>query len=541
MKIVLQSVVVVIISLCSFIGYCQPDISFGATERLDWKLKTGTTTILGENSKYIYILNSGFNMATTNAIRIVAYDRTDLKMISGHNLTSFPENNLNPDVSGIPAKARMLNSDVFEDKVILFWEYNGIIYAQQFNDQLTPSGKATVVLDISKESDGNTEASENELIWNTTSASVFVIRNDSTDTYAAGGEILSDVGTNVKVYYSVFDNDLNVLNKGKVNMPFISKAKLTSGTSIYVLGNDNDLYFLTPLHFGNEERIVDIIPYMYGKIDTEDDEVKTFVFESDQYILCNHKLVSIDNQVAIVGLYHDQEKDTDLKTRHGIYYVPVSELQEGDILAPVFTEFDKEQLLVRFFAAEKGSMQQKPVWDEMQKPFLYILDYNVVDNKTILFTLSNKPAMMDNQDLLVEDKRKNTYFAKYNISGNIEWIAPNKVGKYQVFGYGVSKTHILGNSAIFMFTPYSDRLVQCNLKTGKISGIASTNKKGLSYLFYENDMFAVVRTRKVKKGFVYSLPLTLFFLPWPVIIYTSEFSRNELFQFGTVKLKTDTE
>lgn len=348
---------------------------------------------VGSSEELVFGVYNNLALRTKKAnkqIKLISFDKKTMRKVGEFVLKGKKDKARNEALKGFTYHSTI----VLKDQVYVFWNKatkgTSEIYAETFDMQLDRTEKLKKVF-----------SATSNAVKNISSPSVVILAPKvGAEDILVGAEIAQGKGENVDFSYAVIGPELAEISKGKTTLPIVQMSKYAGTSSSYEYGADGNLYIKTYIRMSKEERKLakkgEYTAYsILNIVDTESDELETYIMKYDGLNIFNFNLVGDDQGVRIYGFFNDMGKDPSGVRTHGIFYTTV---RNGQMAEPNFSYFDKKTLDELFkkdqedkkktYGSKKKKAKAKPMDEEALDESYRIEVAKVLDDNSIVLFCS---------------------------------------------------------------------------------------------------------------------------------------------------------
>lgn len=327
---------------------------------LDWTEKLSYTNskdgffshFIGTNDEYVYAIYSNLALRKTKQFdkaKIVVLNKESMKKVGSVALKGFKENS---SQKASYKDLEYLKTVILKEKVLVFWSKKSSsksskkeeMYVESFTTKLARSGKLKKIYTRNVPKDIKTSRfAESSLV---------VLSNKNVGDKIIVGAEEPNRGDNVQFNFVEMNDELEVSEEFKIELPIKSPSKSFGLTSNYHYGNDGNVYVSSYVSLSREERKnapkgANPSYCILSLINTETSDVSTFEIKDDNKRINDFKFVVSDKEVKIYGFFGDLLKDPKGNSTHGVFFTTIdSKTLEANELG--YTYFDKKTIETLF-------------------------------------------------------------------------------------------------------------------------------------------------------------------------------------------------
>ncbi len=293
--------------------------------------------IIGDNSKYIYVINniSRFNgMRKDKKLRIVAYDKNTMQKKISVNIKGFEENE-NGHI--LIDQMKVKEYVILENIIYVFWVYETAekdeLFVQSYTSELKEIAPLKKIYEVKSKAENNKKA---ELfVFGTTDGKVIV-----------GGELSAKEDENIRLSIKILKPDLTFSSLNQIALPILTSGRVSNSlSSEYFLGKNNNLHVISKVSLveKNSEQFQNYqssFYYMLSVINPENGKIKSVFLKYDNKKITNLNYHKHNKSIFFSGLFTNLTKS---KSPNGVFSIQY-DYKLNTFLEPNFSSFTHQHI-----------------------------------------------------------------------------------------------------------------------------------------------------------------------------------------------------
>ena len=377
--------VILLVAFCSTIGAAfSQDFKMEWTEKVSYtnKKEGFFTQFINTNEDYVYVLNANLALRPTkkdDKMKLIAYNKSTMKKVGNVALRGYKEN---ASKKATYKDLDYLKTVIFKEKVMVFWVKKSNaksskkeeLYVESFTAELKRDDKLKKIYTRNIPSDVRTSRFA--------SSAIVVLENKEAGENLIIGSEIPNKGDNVEFTFVEMDNELEVSEEFKIELPIETPSKSYGLTSDYFYGKDGNVYVSSIISLTKEERKkqakgADWSYCVLSIINTKSGDVEAFEIRDKNKTINDFQFVVSDKEVKVYGFFGDLQKDASGNSTHGIFYSTINSASlEGDGIN--YTYFDKSTI-DKLFAKDKEDKKKTAALSKKKKQAAKANDQSALD------------------------------------------------------------------------------------------------------------------------------------------------------------------